>query len=152
MVTLTNVSEAVVKSGAKINQDANWHDKDTDPAGADVNDHPNQAQNRADGNPGDGKGEQVVSIEATNYQQTINMTGNFKLPDLSFEIVDNPALSTPTEKRYKAKKEYSLNPAGTGGSSGGAGGSIFITVQNNTTHAIVEDDARSTAVATAASI
>ncbi len=133
VVVLTNVSEAVVKSGAKINQDPDWHNNDANP-------HGNQGPNRADLNAGDGKGEQVVSIEATNYQQTVNMTGNFKLPDLDLDLTDDPN-ATKAQKRYKLKKSYNLDPAGTGGSSGGAGGSIFITVQDNKTHAIVEDGA-----------
>ncbi|MBS3951841.1 MAG: LEPR-XLL domain-containing protein, partial [Methylomicrobium sp.] len=131
VMILDNVSQAVVEAGVKINQDDTWH-----VTGAD-NDHPNQADNQSDG-----KGEEVVSIEATNYQQVINMTGIFALPGLELDIIPNPS-ADPKASKLKLKKELSKNVLGTGGGSkGGAGGSIFVNVQNNTTHAIVEDEAQ----------
>ena len=118
----TNVSQAIVQSGVRINQDPDWHRKAT-------NDHPNQAENQADG-----KGEQVVSVEAVNYEQTINMTGIFALPDFELD---------PTDLN-KTKKSLSL-PSFFGGqndSKGGMGGSVYVNVRDNTTHAIIEDDVR----------
>jgi len=53
-----NDSEAVVQGGALLNQELAWRNDA-------INPHPNQAAEAPDG-----KGEQVVSIEATNYQQT----------------------------------------------------------------------------------
>jgi hypothetical protein len=43
-------------------------------------------------------------------------------------------------QKYYAKKSLSLNPVGVTG-KGGAGGAIFISVQDNVTHAIVQDGA-----------
>ena len=109
-----------------------------------VNPHPNQAAFRQDSNRGDGRGEQVVSIEATNYQQTINMTGIFSLPELSLDIVDNDPSDAKANKRrsrYKLKKELSIDPFNTEGGKAGAGGSVFVNVLNNTTRAIVEGEA-----------
>ena len=74
------------------------------------------------------EGEQVVSIEATNYQQFVDMVGIFSLPDIDLDT-----------KGASFKDRLSLNPVGTGGSKGGFGGAFYISVQNNTTHAIVED-------------
>ena len=119
VLVLTNVATATVKMGALINQDPTWHTK----AG---NDHPNQAENQADL-----RGEEVVSVEATNYMQTINMTGIFALPTFDFD---------PTTKD-SFKERISLNPSGTSGKKGGFGGAFFISVADNTTHAVVEDGA-----------
>ena len=69
-----NISQAIVESGVLINQDASWHNP------SDANDHGNQAEYQSDGN-----GEEVVSIEATNYAQLINMTGIFSLPSLDID-------------------------------------------------------------------
>ncbi|HUU34053.1 MAG TPA: hypothetical protein VMW48_08300, partial [Vicinamibacterales bacterium] len=133
VLVYSNDSEAVVQGGALLNQDLAWRNDA-------VNPHPNQA-----GEAPDGKGEQVVSVEATNYQQTINMTGIFALPDLSLDavpiIAPSPQQATLWDK-YRLKKELSINPTGATGGSGGAGGAIFISVQNNTTHAIVDDGAK----------
>src|SRR5205085_758481 len=91
VLVFTNDAEAVVQSGAEINQFADWHNDA-------INKHPNQAAERDDK-----MGEEVVSVEATNYMQTINMTGIFSLPELSID---------PTDKE---KTELSFEPAGTAG-------------------------------------
>src|SRR5207237_3080199 len=72
--------EAVVESGVLINQDESWHKKNTPNADGETNDHPNLAENQSDG-----KGEEVFSVEATNYEQAINMTGIFSLPTLDID-------------------------------------------------------------------
>jgi hypothetical protein len=138
VMVLNNDAQAVVKSGAKINQDTDgkWFDDDENP-------HPNQAVNRADTNDGDGLGEQVVSIEATNYQQMINMTGNFSLPELSLDLdTIDPSSWKKTKGNFVKFGEQAKDGVwGSSGSAGGAGGALFVGVQDNTTKAIVEDGA-----------
>ncbi|PKO62431.1 MAG: hypothetical protein CVU23_11900 [Betaproteobacteria bacterium HGW-Betaproteobacteria-17] len=73
VLVFDNDAIADVKSGVQINQDLDWRNDA-------INAHVNQATNRADG-----RGEQVVSIEATNYMQIINMTGNFSLPEFDID-------------------------------------------------------------------
>ena len=121
VLVFTNVSTATVESGALINQDTAWRD-DT------LNPHPNQGAEQSDGLGG----EQVVTVAASNAMQTINMTGIFALPDLNIDLTDN----------VKFKDRLTLPSTGTGGSTGGFGGAFFISVQNNTAHAIVEDGAK----------
>ena len=122
MLVFINDAEAVVESGALINQDPSWHDDA-------INPHSNQAAEQSDL-----KGEEVVSVEATNYMQTINMTGIFSLPGFNFDPTDDT----------KFKDRLTLPSAfGAGGDkTGGMGGAFFITVQDNTTHAVVEDGAQ----------
>ncbi|MBW8892489.1 MAG: hypothetical protein JF617_10165, partial [Burkholderiales bacterium] len=128
-----NDSQAVVQGGALLNQDLAWRDDALNP-------HPNQAAEAADG-----KGEQVVNVEGANFQQTINMTGIFALPDLTLDVVPIIGPSQKDAKLWeknRLKKELSLDPFGVSGDTGGAGGAIFISVQHNTTHAIIEDGAK----------
>ena len=96
----TNVSEAIVQSGVQINQDLNFRDPQQ-------NSHANNT------------GQQVVSIEATNYAQLINVTGFF-----DFDIAS-----------------LNINAVGTESTEGGVGGSIFIALINNTTTSLVESGA-----------
>ncbi|MCB1998993.1 MAG: LEPR-XLL domain-containing protein, partial [Rhodoferax sp.] len=119
VIVENNVSQAIVEAGVRINQDLSWHE----PGAA--NDHGNQAAHQ-----GDGKGEEVVSIEATNYAQLINMTGIFSLPGLE---IDPLALAG----EFKGPSAF----GGQGGQKGGAGGAVFVSTRNNTTHAIIEDGA-----------
>ena len=72
----TNIAKATVEANAKINRNSHWHDHTKNP-------HPNQAAQQ-----GDLKGEEVVSVEATNYLQTIDMTGIFALPGLEIDPTD----------------------------------------------------------------
>ena len=127
VLVLTNVSEATVESNAKINQDADWRDGTKNPHG----NNRNPATPAGQPDPDGVEGEQTVSIEATNYQQTVNIAGIFSLPDIDLDT-----------KGAKFKDRLSLNPVGTGGSKGGFGGAFYISVQNNTTHAIVQDGAQ----------
>ncbi len=120
VLVLTNEAAATVRSGAEINQDADWRDNAKNP-------HPNQAAQQADG-----LGEQVVTVMATNYMQTINMTGIFSLPELEIDPSDIG----------KSKLELPSAFGSEGGGRGGMGGAFYVTVQQNTTHAIVEDGAK----------
>jgi hypothetical protein len=128
-----NDAQAIVQGDVLINQDEDWRNPTLNP-------HPNQ-NNEAGADADGSEHEQTVSVEATNYQQTINMTGIFSLPELSLDVIDNNDPNAKLLNKYKEKKELSLNPLGTGGKRGGAGGAIFIGVQENKTHAIVEDGA-----------
>ncbi|MEO7134919.1 MAG: calcium-binding protein, partial [Vicinamibacterales bacterium] len=120
VLVFDNSAEATVETGALINQDTAWHTDATNP-------HPNQAENQSDL-----LGEEVVSVEATNYMQTINMTGVFSLPTFNID---------PT-KPASFKDRLQLNPTGTAGSKGGMGGAFYISVADNTTHAVVQDGAK----------
>ena len=120
VLVLTNEADAIVESGAEINQDAAWHDNTQNP-------HANQAAQQADL-----LGEEVVTVMATNYMQTINMTGIFALPDLCIDSSDAKKLSLTLSPALGSDSE----------GRGGMGGAFYVTVQNNTTHAIVEDGAK----------
>jgi hypothetical protein len=121
VLSLTNASKALVEGGALINQDADWHNNA-------LNAHANQAAQRADG-----RGEEVVSVEATTYMQTVDMTGifAFNLPSGTLD---------PFSPDYD--RDLSLQPVGAAGAKGGFGGALFISVLNNTTHATIADGAR----------
>jgi 6-phosphogluconolactonase (cycloisomerase 2 family) len=121
VLSLTNTSKAIVAGGALINQDADWHNNA-------LNAHANQAAQRADG-----RGEEVVSVEATTYMQTVDMTGifGFNLPSGTLD---------PFSPDYD--RDLSLQPVGAAGKKGGFGGALFISVLNNTTHATIADGAR----------
>ena len=87
------------------------------------------------------EGEQAVSIEATNYQQFINMVGIFSLPDIDLDA-----------KGAKFKDRISLSPAGTAGSKGGVGGAVLHQRPGRTRRTRSSRTARrSTAAPTAAS-
>ena len=153
----TNVAESIVHSGAEINQDPFYrpsprllpqpatHDPTVDndrpddrPGGNNVNCHSANANN---------VDEHVVSIEAINYMQFMNVTGVFGLrltPNLfpSFSAglgCDGVAASACGEAELDTeyKGANSLTPAS--GRKGGVGGAIFIQFLDNTTRAIVED-------------
>ena len=110
VLVFDNEAKALVKAGAEINQDTEWWRDEA------LNPHPNQAGNRADGNSGDGLGRRHDVI--------------------ALALVDPTDLEA-TRKSVAKLGKYS--PFATGGERGGAGGAIFISVQDNVTHAIVED-------------
>ncbi len=110
---LQNVSEAVVGSGARINQDLDWRDRTK-------NEHVNNTD------------QQVVSVEATNYMQMLNVTGVF-----DFQL---PAGRLDVTSAYYDKK-LDISPVASEGGKGGVGGAIFISLLDNTTTALVESDA-----------
>lgn len=98
---------SLVESGAKINQNTDWRD----PVG---NPHVNNID------------KQVVSVEASNYMELVNMSGFF-----SFEIKPKEALW----------KKLSVDAAASKGKKGGVGGALFVMLIDNTTHSTVEDGA-----------
>src|SRR5262249_47490836 len=116
-MSFTNDAESTVKSGALINQDKDWQD-------AALNPHENQAEEREDK-----KGEQTVSVEASNYMELINLAGifDFELPSGSI---------TPTDPKFDPK--LSISPVASEGEKGGVGGAIFLMFIHNTTHSTVE--------------
>ncbi len=127
VLSFTNTAKALVESGVKINQDTAWRDFGQNP-------HENNRQTIPD--PEDGTpmipdpndptaDEQVVSVEASNYMQMINMTGffGFKKPDL------------------KAGEYSPLDLAASKSGKGGVGGALFVLLINNTTHSTVQDGA-----------
>lgn len=134
VLVFTNNCEALVKNGAQLNQDVTWRD-DT------LNPHPNQDNESGVPDADGAEFEQVVSVESLIAQQTITMTGNFSLPELPAPV---PGDLNKTKKNF-SKFLSTLNPkgdesvAGTSGERGGAGGSFFISVADDTSHAIVED-------------
>ena len=109
---IDNVSEAIVHSGAQINQDLDWRDNSK-------NDHANNTD------------QQVVSVEATNYMQMLNVTGvfDFQLPGGTLD---------PFSAKYDPKLD--ISPVASEGGKGGVGGAIFISLLDNTTTALVEGD------------
>ena len=109
---IDNISEAIVRSGAQINQDLDWRDNTLNP-------HANNTD------------QQVVSVEATNYLQMLNVTGvfDFQFPSGTLD---------PLDVRYDPKLDVS--PVATEGGKGGVGGAIFISLLDNTTTALVESD------------
>ena len=124
VLVLTNTARRPSSRRREINQDLDWRTS-RPPA--------TTATSRARApTPTALEGEQVVSIEATNYQQFINMVGIFSLPGhrprREGHEVQGPHLAEPGRHRAARK--------------GGVGGPFYIFVQNNTTHAIVEDGAK----------
>ena len=109
---INNVSEAIVRSGVQMNQDLDWRDNTQNP-------HVNNTD------------QQVVSVEATNYMQMLNVTGvfDFKFPSGTLD---------PLSVKYDPKLDVS--PVATEGGKGGVGGAIFISLLDNTTTALVESD------------
>ncbi|MEO0985812.1 MAG: DUF4347 domain-containing protein [Cyanobacteria bacterium J06639_14] len=71
--------------------------------------------------------EQVLSVEATNYMQTLNLAGVF---DFTF----------PSFEGGKIEIDFDVSPVGSSGGKGGVGGAAFLMFLDNTTHAIVEED------------
>ena len=146
VLVFTNVAESIVHSGAKINQDPFYrpdprfylvpgdpgYDPDyaPDAGGAHGNDNVTHSANA------NNVDEHVVSIEATNYMQFMNVTGVF-----GFKLTPSLELSSPlgngvddVDTEYKGAN--SLTP--TSGGKGGVGGAIFLQFLDNKTHAIIE--------------
>ena len=123
VLTFSSDAEAIVRSGALLNQNLAWRSDASNP-------HPNQ--DNTPGKDADGyEGEQVVSIEASNYAELINMSGIFSL-DLPFS-----GSITPTNPSFDPK--LGINPVASEGGKGGVGGALFVMIVNNKTHATVED-------------
>ena len=130
VMSFTNVAESIVQSGAQINQDPFYRpspDYYTNPDHDPTVDNDNVTHS-ANANNVD---QHVVSIEAVNYMQLMNVTGvfGFKLPSASVGIngIDDVDMSF----------DASLTP--TKGGRGGIGGAIFLQFLDNTTQARVEE-------------
>src|SRR5690606_28483114 len=108
--------------------DAAWRLDGSPEDGEEANDHSNQAKCQQDR-----RGEQVVSIEATNYEQTIHMTGIFSLPTLEIDPTDLEA----TKKSLSGPSLFGRQ----GGSTVGVVGSVFVNARWKTAQAIVKDGA-----------
>src|SRR5262249_35286520 len=94
-----NVAESHIGTGAQINQDPYYR--------VESKDNPDPAQQNQHENNVD---EQVVSVEATNYAQLLNVTGvfNFKLPSATID---------PLSPEFD--KSLAISPAGSSGERGG---------------------------------
>ena len=82
--------------------------------------------------------EHVVSIEATNYMQFMNVTGVF-----GFKIPPQPRAQLAARDNGDRRRRHRVSRARTAsrrrqGGKGGVGGAFFVQILNNTTHAIVE--------------
>src|SRR5262249_42977066 len=129
-----NVAESIVHSGVQINQDPYYHPDDGDGLP-----HSPNANN---------DNRHVVSIEATNYMQFMNLTGTFgfTLPKVSVGVPDPSQTVDIASKVLKLRnkdfsdiKEAFEKPApGATGGKGGVGGAIFLQFLNNSTQAVVE--------------
>ena len=145
VLLITNVARSIVHSGVEINQDDWYHPSDayyTDPdhhdpttdndgvidqSGVRHGSHSNNANN---------VDEHVVSIEATNYMQFVNMTGVFAFKPRGLPTGDD---LLDAEGFADIKAEFKKNADRQQQAKGGVGGAIFVEVLDNTTHAIVED-------------
>ena len=143
VVDFKNIAESIVHTGAVINQDPFYRpdprfylqpgDPGYDPEYAPDGEGIHGNDNITHSSNANNVDEHVVSIEATNYMQFMNVTGvfGFHLPSLE--------LSSPLANGYDdvdMSFDASLTP--THGGKGGVGGAIFVHLINNTTHAIVE--------------
>ena len=114
-LTYDNEAVTTVENGALINQDVAFRTYAS-------NEHKNNL-----------KSEQVVSIEASNYMELINVAGTFDFSFLTGNI-DPWTLEAP--------QGPSVSLEGGSGGRGGVGGAVFVLLLDNTTHSIVEDGAR----------
>src|SRR6185503_6910588 len=149
VVTFNNVAESIVHSGAQINQDPFYRpspdyytNPDHDPTVNNDNITHSANANNVD--------EHVVSIEAINYIQFMNLTGvfGFQLPSLSIGIpspagavdIAATALRMRNSDFSDITEAFEKPSVGAEAGKGGVGGAIFLQFLNNTTHAIVEPD------------
>ncbi|UWQ93619.1 LEPR-XLL domain-containing protein (plasmid) [Rhodobacteraceae bacterium M382] len=114
-------AKATVKDGALINQDASFNADVSDPY----------------------YGQETVSIEATSYMQQIDMAGIFGwslgsvgLNDL---YVSNSGASFDGGEAFDTEGP---SVAGNSGGKGGIGATLYVKLVDNTTQAVVEDNAR----------
>jgi hypothetical protein len=141
VLSFNNVAESIVRTGVMINQDPFYRpdprfylqpgdpgfDPDYDPAVDNDNITHSRNANNVD--------EHVVSIEAINYMQFMNVTGvfSFKLPSVE--------LSSPFANGIDdVDPAFDISLTPTKGGKGGVGGAIFMQFLDNTTRAIVEHD------------
>ncbi|MCE8556437.1 calcium-binding protein [Ruegeria pomeroyi] len=112
---------ATVKDGALINQDASFNADETDPY----------------------FGQEVVSVEATSYMQQIDMAGIFGWSLGSLGLNDLYVSSGGAS--FDGGTPFDTNSPSVAGNSGGKAGigaTLYVKLVDNTTQAIVEDNAR----------
>jgi hypothetical protein len=149
VVTYNNDAESIVQSGAQINQDPFYRpspDYYTDPNYG--NNLPSGPDNVTHSDNINNLDQHVVSIEATNYMQLMNLTGvfGFTSPEISLAIpspagiVDilNFANNIRNNNFSDITEAFGPPSAGAQAERGGVGGAVFLQFLNNTTHAIVE--------------
>ena len=131
VLVFNNVAESIVHSDVKINQDPFYRPLNEDPADNGLEPGYDFELNHGHSANANNVDEHVVSIEATNYMQFLDVTGvfDFKLPS---------ATVTPGSADYDSKL-VDVNVTGSSGKRGGVGGAIYVSVLDNTTHAIIED-------------
>ncbi|MES2099191.1 MAG: hypothetical protein V4569_05175, partial [Pseudomonadota bacterium] len=138
VLVFNNVAESIVHSGAKINQDPFYRPDPsfyTDPDNYDpANNDNDQTQPGGHSSNANNVDEHVVSIEAINYMQFLNLTGTFSfhLPSASLDPASLLANGGDVDPSFE------LSPSGATSKRGGVGGAIFVQVLNNTTKAEVE--------------
>ncbi len=115
VLSFTDTANSLIETGALINQDEAWRTYASNP-------HENNLDPEEVDDPT--ADEQVVSVEASNYMELINMAGYFAL-ECRTEGVLQP-------HRYAAASK---------GGKGGVGGALFVMLIDNTTHSTVEDGA-----------
>ena len=130
VLVFNNVAESIVHSDVSINRDPFYRPLNEDPADNALEPGYDFELNHGHSANANNVDEHVVSIEATNYMQFLDVTGvfDFKLPS---------GTVTPGSLDFDPKLD--LDVTGGSGKRGGVGGAIYISVLDNTTHAIVED-------------
>ena len=135
VMVMNNIAESIVHSGAQINQDPFDRPSDdyyTNPDHDPTIDNDNITHS-ANANNVD---EHVVSIEAINYMQFLNMTGVFGFHLPSLELSD--PLTFAKNGIDSIDMSFELSPGGASSKRGGVGGAVFLQFLDNTTHAIIE--------------
>ena len=146
VLSFNNSAQSIVHTGAFINQDPFYrpdprfylqpgdvgYDPDYAPDAEGVHGNDNITHS-ANANNVD---EHVVSVEATNYMQFMNVTGVFGFHLPSLELSDPLTFIRNGIDDVDMSFDASLTPVN--GGRGGVGGAIFLQFLNNTTHAIVE--------------
>ena len=137
VLVFDNTAESIVQTGVKINQDPfyrpdpRFYLEKGDP-GFDPDYEPDRNNdNITHSNNANNVDEHVVSIEATNQMQFVDMTGVF---GLSLPVIDLSTTALPSKESFE---KPSANPGATA-ERGGVGGAIFVKVLKNTTRAVVE--------------
>ncbi|MDB5862130.1 MAG: repeat-containing protein, partial [Ramlibacter sp.] len=146
VLSFTNVAESIVHAEAIINQDPfyrpdpRFYLKEGDP-GYDPDYAPDAGDEHGNDNithsaNANNVDEHVVSIEATNYMQFMNVTGVFGFHLPSVELSEPVTFAANGIDDADMSFDAKLTP--TRGGKGGVGGAIFLEFLDNTTHAVVE--------------
>ncbi|HEY9239052.1 MAG TPA: hypothetical protein VIP10_09480, partial [Burkholderiaceae bacterium] len=140
VLVFTNNAESIIHSGARINQDPYYRPDEGD----DDFEHSPNANN---------DDRHVVSVEATNYMQFMNLTGvfGFRLPSLEIGVPSPSGVLDIVENVQKLRANFigevkesfddykNDQSPGSESERGGMGGAVALQFLNNTTHAIIED-------------